>query len=150
MTTYRFSNWAKWNDRNDLSNLEYPGVYVLAISDDDLSNTRFTWLKKIIYIGMTNSKGGLRSRLRQFERTIRGNRGHGGAARVRFKHRDPEKLFKHLYLSICSVKCDVTSKMPNDLRIMGRVAKLEYDCFAKYVERYGELPEFNKMSSPKK
>ena len=33
---------------------------------------------------------------------------------------------------------------------MGEVAKLEYDCFAEYVEKFGNLPEFNdKSKSPK-
>jgi len=44
----------------------------------------------------------------------------------------------------------VKSNTPKDLRIMGHVAKFEYDCFAIYVEKFGKLPEFNnKRESPK-
>ena len=42
----------------------------------------FDWIKEIIYIGMTNSKGGLKNRLQQFDNTIAGKTGHGGAQRV--------------------------------------------------------------------
>jgi hypothetical protein len=34
---------------------------------------------------------------------------------------------------------------PIDLLSMGEVAKEEYVCFAKYVEKYGKLPRFNEI-----
>jgi hypothetical protein len=33
---------------------------------------------------------------------------------------------------------------------MGNVAKFEYQCFSQYVEKYGELPEFNNKKEAKK
>jgi hypothetical protein len=146
-----FSDWMRWNERNALGQLEYPGVYVLALCNRDISTTRFSWRKEVVYIGMTNAKGGLKSRLQQFDNTIKGGDGHGGAHRVRFKHPNYARLARRLYVSVCPHECDVESNHPSDFRIMGDVAKHEYDCFAIFAEAFGSLPEFNdKKRSPKK
>lgn len=146
-----FSNWIKWAERTELHGLNYPGVYALAISRSNLSGQAFSWQREIVYIGMTNAKGGLKSRLQQFDNTIKGGDGHGGGFRVRFKHPDYAKLTKRLYVSVCPQKCDVSSNTSLDLRVMGKVAKHEYECFARFVEDFGYLPEFNdKRRSPKK
>ena len=146
-----FVDWTKWNERDVLRQLQYPGVYAIALSEQDISATPFSWCEEIFYIGMTNAKGGLKSRLRQFDNTIKGGNGHGGGHRVRFKHPDYHNLARRLYVSVCSCRCDVESSRPTDLRIMGDVAKLEYECFAVFVEKFGRLPEFNdKKRSPKK
>ena len=146
-----FTAWAHWPDRAELADLAFPGVYALAITRNDITHTPFSWTPDIVYIGMTNAKGGLKSRLGQFENTIRGGDGHGGAHRVRFRHPDYAKLTSRLYVAVCAFPCDVTSEQPNDLRVMGEVAKHEYECFAIFRERFGSLPEFNdKERSPKK
>lgn len=146
-----FSIWTRWSKRAGLANLNYPGVYALAISRTDLSGQPFSWKREIVYIGMTNAKGGLKSRLQQFDSTIKGGDGHGGGHRVRFKHQDYTKLSKHLYVSVCPQKCDVTSNTPSGLMVMGNVANHEYECLAFFVEAFGYLPEFNdKQRSPKK
>jgi len=145
-----FSNWKKWAERDELIRLEYPGVYAVTKSDKDLSGTPFEWTKDIIYIGMTNSKGGLRSRLNQFDNTIKGGEGHGPAKRVRRKYPDYENLVPKLCVSVHPYECKVITNHPDDLRIMGDVAKFEYECFAKFVEIFNCLPEFNdKKRSPK-
>ena len=149
--TESFSNWTRWRDRDQLPGIKFPGVYVIAMSDKDIASTPFTWRKEIIYIGMTNSKGGLKSRLQQFENTINGKEGHGGAVRVRFKHRDYNALVSKLFVSLSHTECDVTSNKPSDLRLMGNVAQQEYKCFAGFAKMFGQLPEFNdKKNSPKK
>jgi hypothetical protein len=147
-----FSNWIRWPNRNQLGKiLRFPGIYAIAISDEDLTATSFEWSKKIIYVGMSNAKGGLKSRLQQFENTIIGKRGHGGAQRVRFKHKDYNLLVPKLFVAVSHTECDVNSNKPSDLRLMGEVAKQEFDCFAIFVEKFGHLPEFNdKKLSPKK
>lgn len=146
-----FSTWMKWRDRSELDDLDNPGVYSIAISNDNISNTPFSWRQEIIYVGMTNSKGGLKSRLQQFDNTIRGKVGHGGAHRVRFKYPNYDNLTRRLFVSVSPTKCTVTSKTPANLRLMGKVAAQEYECFAKFVEAFGRLPEFNDMArSPKK
>jgi hypothetical protein len=145
-----FSNWAKWGDRNGLEGIKLPGVYVIALCDENVSGNSFEWNKSIIYVGMTRSKGGLKSRLQQFENTIAGRQGHGGAHRVRHKYPDYETMVPRLYVSVIPVRCDVWSNKPSDLRAMGEVAKLEYECFARFVELFGQLPEFNdQLRSPK-
>ncbi|MBI4304150.1 MAG: hypothetical protein HY665_07440 [Chloroflexi bacterium] len=149
MHKYAFSNWIGWKDRTTLDNLSYPGVYAIAISCADLAGLPFSW-RQVVYIGMTNAKGGLKSRLQQFDNTIMGREGHGGGCRVRFKHRDYSKLTKELYVSVCPQKCNVKSNTPSDLRLMGEVAKFEYECLAFFAEEFCRLPEFNdKQKSPK-
>jgi len=146
-----FSNWKKWDERETFNDILFPGIYCLAITDLNLSDTPFYWIEEIKYFGMTNSRGGLKNRLRQFDDTIKGKRGHGGAARFRYKHEDHLVLRNRLYVSIQSFKCDVRSNQPSDLIIMGEVAKHEYDCFAEFVKRFNRLPEFNdKTISPKR
>jgi hypothetical protein len=116
-----------------------------------MSGIPFSWCADIVYVGMTNARGGLKSRLQQFDNTIRGREGHGGGRRVRHKHPDYERLSPRLYVSVCPRECDVKSNRPADLRIMGCVAKHEYECLAAFVETFERLPEFNnRKRSPKK
>jgi len=146
-----FSAWRRWIDRRMLPGLACPGVYVLCVSDVPIADKPFGWRREIIYVGMTNSVGGLASRLRQFDDTIARRRtSHGGAERVRFKYRNYAHMIKKLFVSVCPIACDVTSKFPRDLRLMGKVAELEYVCLARYMRKFGRLPEFNdKSRSPK-
>jgi hypothetical protein len=147
----RFSPWAPWKERTKLAGLHLPGVYALAISPVNIAGIPFSWREEIVYVGMSNSKGGLLSRLRQFDNTIRGKDEHGGAHRVRFKHPDYSRLAACIYVSVCAVPCDVVSFKPHDLRAMGRVVAFEYECWAIFAERFGRLPEFNdKKRSPKR
>ena len=141
-----------WSKRNALAQLHFPGVYAIALSDSDISGITFSWRPEVIYVGMTNANGGLKSRLQQFDNTIKGGDGHGGAHRVRFKHSDYGTLAPRLYVSTCAYECDVKSNCPSDLRIMGDVERFEYECFAVFVEKLEKgLPEFNdKKRSPKK
>lgn len=146
-----FSGWVKWSARNGLSRLHYPGVYAIALSDADITGAGFSWRSDVIYVGMTNAKGGLKSRLQQFDNTIKGGVGHGGGRRVRFKYSDYATLAPRLYVSVHPRECEVESNQPADLRIMGDVAKYEYECFAIFAEMFNRLPEFNdKKKSPKK
>jgi hypothetical protein len=151
MIERRFTKWAKWLERTSLDGMEFPGVYVCALAGNQFNPSReFEWTSHIIYIGMTNSAGGLRARLKQFDNTIIGKTGHGGADRVRYKHQDYQKLCTDLYVSVASFPCDVKTNQPKDLVVMGEVAKFEYDCFAEFAKSHGRLPEFNdKKNSPK-
>lgn len=140
----KFSNWIKWPEGNKLNDFQYPGVYIISYNEHDINNNSFDWIREIIYIGMTNSKGGLKRRLRQFDNTICGKgNNHSGAKRVRDKYKDYDKLKKYLYVAVRPFKCDVNSNKEKDLRIMGKVAEYEYICFAEYVKKFGMLPEFN-------
>lgn len=145
-----FTKWVRWLDRNALpADLGNPGVYALAITSADISGEAFSWLADIAYIGMTNSKGGMRARLRQFDRTVSGGEGHGGGCRVRYVHRDYDELVQKLFVSVRSFECNVRSREPRDLRVMGEVACEEYECFARYAALHGNLPQFNRPKSQK-
>jgi hypothetical protein len=149
----RFSKWEKFDHRHDLKNTKYPGVYAIAVSNKNIAGTRFKWIEQIRYFGFTNSGGGLRGRLDQFNNTLRDKSGpgHGGAQRFRRKHRNGGKLAKKLYVAVCPFKCDVSSNKPKDLKVMGDVVRAEYLAFAKYVTHFRRLPQFNdKERSPKR
>ena len=145
-----FSNWSSWKNRNELKNIQCPRVYVIRISLRNIANRKFSWHKEIVYIGMTNGISGLKGRLKAFDNTIKGKRGHGGADRFRYKHQSYSQLVKKLYVSVAPFKADVTSITPKDLIVMGNVAKFEYQCFAQYVDKYSDLPEFNNKKLSKK
>ena len=150
MYEQRFSNWYPWIERKNHVGITLPGVYAIALGSESLGGRPFSWRKDIIYIGMTNAVAGLKGRLKQFDNTMVGKRGHGGADRVRFKHRDYRAFCKQAYVAVASFQCDPASNVPRDLRIMGDVTRFEYSCFAHFVEQFGRLPEFNnKKEAPK-
>ncbi len=96
----KFSPWRPWPRRDEALGVEYPGVYALAYSTRNIAGKPFSWRKDIIYVGMTNSVSGLRGRLKQFDNTIVGKTGHGGADRVRYKYRNYGNLVRRLYVSV--------------------------------------------------
>jgi hypothetical protein len=147
-----FSHWTRWSGRSGIPALDFPGVYIIAHSSADLNGAAFSFIPEIIYVGMTNARKGLRSRLRKLDGTLRGGKGHGGAVRVRYKLGVFATLAPDLFVSVCAFPCDVESNQPSDLRQMGEVALFEYECIARFVETCGgKLPEFNdKARSPKK
>lgn len=149
----QFSHWVKWDDRSTLEGCKFPGIYALVISSQNISGEPFSFRKDIVYFGMTNSVGGLRSRLNQFDRTIKGGTGHGGAMRVRFKHvkhSNHATLMRKLFVAVSYTKCSPKQRTPKDLLLMGNVAKQEYECLAEYRKLFLKEPQFNDMESPKK
>jgi hypothetical protein len=146
-----FSPWYRWPERGNYPGIKHPGVYVVAISPDDIGGAAFSLRPEVVYVGMTNeSPWGLDGRLWEFDSTISLRRcQHGGADRVVFKHRDYEALCKQLFVALWHMQYDPTSKKPDDLRGKGEVARAEYECFARAVEQLGSLPEFNRSDSPK-
>lgn len=141
--TTSFSRWTRWADRQSLTGGELPGVYALAVTDSSLDGARYTLSPSIAYFGMTNALAGLRGRMNQFDRTIRGGRGHGGADRFRYQHSEYGTLREQLYVAIAPFRCDVARASARDLEIMGAVAQFEYTCLARYVRRFHRLPQFN-------
>ena len=145
-----FSAWVPWPRRAEHPNITFPGVYAIARFRKPPATLRFTLCEEIIYFGMTNARGGLRARLKQFDRTIQGHIEHGGADRVLHAFPSYRHLVPKLYVSVAPFPCDVQSGKPRDLLVMGDVARFEYVCFAAYAKRYSRLPRFNdKSSSPK-
>jgi hypothetical protein len=155
MAEEKFTNWVKFSNRRELeqSGWVYPGVYAIAYSKNDISDTPFSLLEDIAYFGMTNSKGGLKGRLNQFNGTINlKQKSHGGADRFIFNLSKEDQLWKEkLYVSIMVFRfCDVESNRCHDLITMGDIAKKEYVCLAEYVKKFNKLPRFNdKKNSPK-
>ena len=147
----KFSTWTKFDLRDKAE--KRPGIYAIALSKKDISDTPFDYVEEVVYIGMTNSKTGLSGRLNAFNNTLRDKSGpgHGGAERFRKDFEDGEALAKKLYVAVCPFKCDVTSIARKDLEAMGSVARAEYVAFANYAKRYGALPKYNdKQKSPKR
>ena len=112
--------------------------------------------KEIIYIGMTISQNGIKGRLYQFERAIRGIKNvHGGGDRVRY-WMDKEKIlettfFNNLYLSVELFPISSLTYEPDILRQKGECVKHEYISFAEFYEKHSRLPQFNdRNKSPKK
>ena len=145
-----FSAWIPWRDRNDHPLIDCPGVYAIARFASPPKAVRFTLCEDVIYFGMTNSKGGLKYRLKQFDRTISGHLEHGGADRVLHAYPSYSRLVPKLFVAVAPFPCDVTTNRPQDLCIMGDVARFEYLCFAAYARKFKRLPRFNdKLGSPK-
>ncbi len=148
-----FSEWKKWDKRKQLNGLKFPGVYILAITGQDIEEKEFSWLKEIVYVGMTNSKKGLSGRFYQFDRTIKGYTGHGGAKRFKYDYSDYKELKSNLFVSARYFECQNKIYPPrvDDLLVKGEVAKYEYVCIAEYVKRFNRLPKYNDTkNSPKK
>ena len=94
-----WSKWMRWEDRDlkenkaNKKNMGYPGIYACAIETKSRKLEGESFLKEgeyipeIIYIGRT-SESILRDRLKQFDNTIKGKTGHGGADRVLYGHYD--------------------------------------------------------------
>jgi hypothetical protein len=150
MAEHSFERWYRWSHRNSISELEHSGVYLIAISKRDIQGQPFAWIPEIVYVGMTNALSGLRGRLKQFDNTILGKTGHGGAQRFRHKHPNYATLSRRLFVTVSRFPCNVKSVKAADLRVMGSVAAFEYECLARFYEIFGGLPEFNdKKRSPK-
>jgi hypothetical protein len=153
MTEPEFTKWAKWIDRNNLSEVEYPGVYCIAKSESNLAKQDFDWIKEIEYVGMTNRQK-LKDRLKQFDYTLLGKNLHGGASRCLHAYQNKgmsyQDLLPLLFVSVNPFECEIKSYEPKDLRIKGDIAKFEYDCIAKYTEKFNKLPEFNNPNNKKK
>jgi hypothetical protein len=138
-----FSSWYAWENRQRFPQQDYPGVYLMAISPrTDLEGTPPDW-RDVVYIGMTNSQGGLAARWRQFNRSIHGNRGHSGG-KTAFAALGPYPSWTDcLYVAGMAVPCDVLTPGRDDYLRMGWVAFYEYEAFARYCEAVGGHPRYN-------
>jgi hypothetical protein len=137
-----FPPWFAWDDRSHLDGVDHPGVYLIALSERNLVGEAPKW-ESVSYIGMTNSLGGLRNRWRQFDRAVRGRRGHSGGNLIfaRMGHRN--SWHEDLFVTGQAIECDVKRGTPQDLRQMGIVAYLEYEAFARFAQEVGGKPRFN-------
>lgn len=136
----------------DDQGLRYPGVYLLAYSSRPLAGRRVR-PAEIFYVGMSNSAGGVRQRLRQFETAIDGRNGHGPGNRffaicARKKAFKSSRTTSRFFYATLTFPC-VSRKSEasaSDFREMGRVAQLEYDALAHVLEQTGKLPKLNDLA----
>ena len=140
MPKLSYSPWVPWEERNRIDSSKYPGIYLIAISTKDLSGLSPSY-KDVVYIGITNSKQGLKGRWQQFFNSIRGKSGHSGGNTVyrHLGHYDnwPKKLF----VSSMPIECNTETPDQTDLIKMGWVAFLEYEAFSEF---YSEMPKNKK------
>jgi hypothetical protein len=133
-----------------LGNADFPGVYVIAYSNENLDGRR-VHEEDIFYIGMSNHAS-VRSRLNRFRRVLEKGKGHAGAKRFReewaggtpYSRLEPKKEF---LVAWALVFCETKKKRrtPKDLRKMGAVAAAEMYALARVLERTGKEPELNEQ-----
>ena len=129
----------------------FPGIYVLAYSESVQPNDPIS-PEDILYVGMSNARGGLRGRLRQFLAAAGdGKSRHSGGRRLFsnlqgrrpiLKSKSPEKLLFGCVAFECNV--DKRTRQASDLRTMGHVACLEYFVLARVKEVCGSEPALNR------
>ena len=145
------TKWHMWSDRNKIANKNQPAVYFIAYSEENISDKDFSFIKEIIYIGMSISNNGLKGRLDQFEDAMKGKDGvHGGAERVRLKYKNSEEFFKKAYFSAMIYKLSDKRDSSDDWRTKGDCVGHEYKSFADYMDIFNCLPEFNDQKRSKK
>ena len=144
----------KWTnllkDYGNLENCQFPGVYILAYTEKNLEGKPLD-IKDIFYVGMSNSRGGVKQRLKQFINGIHKNHGHSAGNRF-FKEYGKGEPFnilkdkKTFFVASLSLPCKVhkNKRSPEDLRKMGQVAKFEYEVLAYIKENLNREPELNK------
>ena len=133
-----------------IENGQYPGVYLIAWTNENLSGQKIK-LEDIFYVGMSNARKGLSSRLKQFINGVEKNNGHSAGMRffkeysnnVSYSQLGLDKIF---YIVAYTFQCDVNknSRTPKDLRIMGEICRLGYFLLAHIKEKIGKEPELNK------
>ena len=143
-----FSHWVPWSKRKDMENNHFPGVYLIAISIEELAGKEPRY-KDVSYIGMTNAKKGLYSRWSQFNNSIHGKTGHSGGSTIykELGHYNSWPKGLKLYVSSMPVPCNTSLPNKDDLLRMGCVAYLEYNAFSEFMANTNTLsnkPMYNK------
>jgi len=136
-------------DYSKLTDSDYPGVYVLAYTDENLDG-KSVKEDQIYYVGVSHA--GVRRRLKQFIMGLEDGGHHSGAKRFYFKVGNeipylslPDK--KTFFVSSISVPCTYPKSLrtPLDLQKLGVVAGLEWYVIARVKEKVpgGHEPPLN-------
>lgn len=128
----------------------YPGIYLLAFTEKNLAE-EIVIPSDIFYVGMSNARKGLTSRIQQFINGIEKNGSHSAGMRF-FKEISKGTAFskcnhlENFYMVSLAFKCDVNkiTRTSNDLKIMGDICQLEYYLLAHIKEITGSEPKLNK------
>lgn len=131
----QFSSWALLNERRAMQGIKTPGVYLLALSEDQPTPYRENQ-DSLIYIGETTRQT-LLKRLSSFERSCTSDRlGHSGG--VSFRKSFPSILeAKNLWVSILPVNLDNSHQNHAYIKFVERA--LIWD----YVSKNNRPPTFN-------
>ena len=140
----KFAKWMRWEERDKYSLKYFPGVYIIAVTNKMLSGKTPSW-NDVVYIGMTNSIGGLSNRWRQLDRSINGKFGHSGGKSIYQDLGSYKKWRKSLYVAAMGIECDVKEPTGKDYIKMGWVAYFEYEAFSQYFKEIGKHPKYNKQ-----
>lgn len=144
----------KWKPLlENIKNIEdgnYPGIYLLAFTDKNLDG-EIVKPSDIFYVGMSNARKGITSRVQQFINGIEKNTSHSAGMRF-YKENSKEIAFskcnhlENFYIVSLTFICDVNklTRTPNDLRIMGDICRLEYYLLAYIKGITKEEPKLNK------
>jgi hypothetical protein len=143
--TPQFTTWQRWTLREELSGLEYPGVYAIAKSRPNLTGKRFSLREEIINIGETG--GRLRKRLMDFDKSMLGKGGHGPAMKLAHKYREYAKIGPLLFVAISPFTSIPPSTEGNRLRIKGEVYRIEHYLLAEFIDKFADLPWLNKKGT---
>ena len=132
--------------------LTFPGVYLLAFTAADLED-RVVDVREVFYVGMSNSTGGVRQRLKQFKTGIEVNDLHSGAMRFYrdYCHGRPfsaANTEQRLFFAALTIQCqsNKSAATPDDMRQMGHVCCLENYAIAHVAEQTGRNPPLNKLT----
>jgi hypothetical protein len=152
-TRWRWLHADRWSDDE---RLRYPGVYLLAYGANELDGQKIK-IDDVYYVGMSNSAGGVRARLRQFKSAL--ERGYGHSAGNHCYQQNKERPFsklgkgKKFYFAALCAECSSlkSSARPNDFRTMGDVACLEYYAIAHVLEcsTTKKVPPLNRSAGGK-
>ena len=139
-----FSPWTRWEDRRSISDAQYPGVYLMRVGYRRFLGERAS-VEDSHYIGMSNSQKGLLSRWSQFDRSIRGMRGHSGGNLIYSELGHYVDWQRKLFVAAMPVICNTRNPTPHDYKQMGIVAYLEYEAFSVYRKKHPRVskPKFN-------
>ena len=129
----------------------FPGIYLLAYSKRNLKQTKIRE-EDVLYVGMSNAQGGVRSRLLQFRTGVERYGTHSGAMRFfrEYQNSVPHSQLKRpdsFFYAALSIQCasEKGSLTAADLRSLGHVACLEYYAIARIREKTGRPPPLNKF-----
>jgi len=131
----QFSGWVLLHERRAMQGIRTPGVYLLALSEDQPAPYRENQ-DSLIYIGETTRQT-LLKRLSSFERSCTSDRpGHSGG--VSFRKSFPSTLeAKNLWVSILPVNLDNAHQNHAYIKFVERA--LIWD----YVSKNNRPPTFN-------
>lgn len=138
----RFSNWYRWENRKTIPGKQHPGVYMIAIINKEIEGNKPEFID-VSYIGMTNSKQGLKGRWQQFFDSIRGKGSHSGGNKVYADLGHYDTWREKLFVCAMPIDCNTNEPSASDLIRMGWVTYLKYEALGEFSK---SLP---RMKNPK-